>query len=107
MRLLHAASICGHGRLHAFSGSGAGQRFLRRRVDHREATAVLHTRALGDRDGNPIPVGLTRAKLQPIVKKVTGIDTLLMLALCVVIYGKAFLGRSEAMRSGCRFYFSQ
>lgn len=30
-------------------------------------------------------------RLHPIVKKVTGIDTLLMLLLCVVVYGKGFV----------------
>ena len=40
------------------------------------------------------------SKLQPIVKKVTGIDTLLMLVLCVVIYGKAFLGLAGSYAIG-------
>jgi bile acid:Na+ symporter, BASS family len=35
--------------------------------------------------------GALAARLHPSVKKVTGIDTLLMLLLCVVVYGKEFL----------------
>jgi bile acid:Na+ symporter, BASS family len=43
--------------------------------------------------------------LQPIVKKVTGIDTLLMLVLCVVIYGKAFLGLAGSYAIGVQILF--
>jgi len=32
------------------------------------------------------------ARAQPVVKKVTGVATIIMLGLCVVIYGKGFLG---------------
>jgi BASS family bile acid:Na+ symporter len=45
------------------------------------------------------------SKLQPIVKKVTGIDTLLMLLLCVVIYGKAFLGLIGSYAIGVQILF--
>ena len=45
------------------------------------------------------------SKLQPIVKKVTGIDTLLMLGLCVVIYGKAFLGLAGSYAIGVQILF--
>lgn len=45
------------------------------------------------------------SKLQPIVKKVTGIDTLLMLVLCVVIYGKAFLGLVGSYAIGVQILF--
>ena len=31
-------------------------------------------------------------RAQPVVKKVTGVATIIMLGLCVVIYGKGFLG---------------
>jgi len=34
----------------------------------------------------------TAARLQPFVKKVTGLDTVVMLALVLVMYGKGFLG---------------
>jgi bile acid:Na+ symporter, BASS family len=45
------------------------------------------------------------SKLQPIVKKATGIDTLLMLALVVVIYGKAFLGLVGSYAIGVQILF--
>ena len=45
------------------------------------------------------------SKLQPIVKKATGIDTLLMLVLCVVIYGKAFLGLVGSYAIGVQILF--
>jgi bile acid:Na+ symporter, BASS family len=45
------------------------------------------------------------SKLEPIVKKVTGIDTLLMLVLCVVIYGKAFLGLVGSYAIGVQILF--
>ena len=45
------------------------------------------------------------SRLQPIVKKVTGIDTLLMLVLCVVIYGKAFLGLAGSYAIGVQILF--
>jgi BASS family bile acid:Na+ symporter len=45
------------------------------------------------------------SKIQPIVKKVTGIDTLLMLVLCVVIYGKAFLGLAGSYAIGVQILF--
>jgi bile acid:Na+ symporter, BASS family len=45
------------------------------------------------------------SQLQPIVKKVTGIDTLLMLLLCVVIYGKAFLGLIGSYAIGVQILF--
>jgi len=32
------------------------------------------------------------AKIQPLVKKTTGVATIVMLALCVVVYGKGFIG---------------
>ena len=32
------------------------------------------------------------ARAQPVVKKITGITTIIMLGLCLVIYGKAFIG---------------
>ena len=45
------------------------------------------------------------SRLQPIVKKVTGIDTLLMLGLCVVIYGQAFLGLVGSYAIGVQILF--
>jgi bile acid:Na+ symporter, BASS family len=45
------------------------------------------------------------SKLQPIVKKATGVDTLLMLVLCVVIYGKAFLGLVGSYAIGAQILF--
>ena len=32
------------------------------------------------------------ARVQPVVKKITGLATVIMLALCLVIYGEAFIG---------------
>ncbi len=61
----------------------------------------------------PLAIGLAvqfrsarfASKLQPFVKKATGIDTLLMLALCVVIYGKAFLGLVGSYAIGVQILF--
>ncbi len=61
----------------------------------------------------PLAIGLAiqfrsvtvASRFQPIVKKVTGIDTLLMLALCVVIYGKAFLGLVGSYAIGVQILF--
>ncbi len=61
----------------------------------------------------PLAVGLaiqgrsesTALRLQPPVKKVTGIDTILMLILCVVIYGKAFLGLVGSYAIGTQILF--
>ena len=44
-------------------------------------------------------------KLHPVVKKLTGIDTLLMLVLCVVVYGKAFLGLVGSYAIGVQILF--
>src|SRR5512137_1151250 len=45
------------------------------------------------------------ARLQPIVKKATGIDTLLMLVLCVVVYGKDFIGATGSYAIGTQILF--
>jgi BASS family bile acid:Na+ symporter len=45
------------------------------------------------------------SRIEPIVKKVTGIDTLLMLGLCVAIYGKAFLGLVGSYAIGVQVLF--
>ncbi len=45
------------------------------------------------------------SRLQPIVKKVTGIDTLVMLGLCVVIYGEAFIGLAGSFAIGVQILF--
>jgi len=45
------------------------------------------------------------ARLQPIVKKATGIDTLLMLVLCVVVYGKDFIGAAGSYAFGTQILF--
>jgi BASS family bile acid:Na+ symporter len=43
--------------------------------------------------------------LAPIVKRVTGIDTLLMLALCVVVYGREFLDLAGSHAIGVQLAF--
>jgi len=61
----------------------------------------------------PLAIGLgiqfrwpsVATRMQPFVKKVTGIDTLLMLILCVVIYGKAFLGLVGSYAIGVQILF--
>ncbi len=45
------------------------------------------------------------ARLQPIVKKATGIDTLLMLLLCVIVYGKGFAGAAGSYAFGTQILF--
>jgi bile acid:Na+ symporter, BASS family len=45
------------------------------------------------------------SRLQPVVKKATGVDTLLMLGLVVVIYGKAFLGLIGSYAIGVQILF--
>ena len=45
------------------------------------------------------------ARLQPIVKKTTGIDTLLMLVLCVVVYGKEFISAMGSYAFGTQILF--
>jgi bile acid:Na+ symporter, BASS family len=62
----------------------------------------------------PFAVGLTvqrrstslAVRMEPLVKKATGIDTILMLLLCVVIYGKKFaaLGGSHAIGAQLVFF---
>ena len=47
----------------------------------------------------------TAARLHPLVKKVTGIDTLLMLALVVIIYGKGFVGAIGSYAIGTQVIF--
>jgi len=49
--------------------------------------------------------GSVASRLQPFVKKATGIDTVLMLALCAVIYGKAFLGLVGSYAIGAQVLF--
>lgn len=61
----------------------------------------------------PLAIGLAiqlrspslASRLGPYVRRVTGIDTLLMLTLCVVIYGKAFLGLVGSLAIGAQFVF--
>jgi len=61
----------------------------------------------------PLGVGLVvqhrfaalAAKLHPIVKKLTGIDTVLMLVLCVVVYGRAFLDLGGSHAIGAQLLF--
>ncbi|HQR44424.1 MAG TPA: bile acid:sodium symporter [Thermoanaerobaculia bacterium] len=61
----------------------------------------------------PLAIGLAvqrrsaalASKLQPVVKKVTGLDTLLMLALCVVVYGKGFLALEGSYAIGAQLLF--
>jgi len=45
------------------------------------------------------------ARLQPIIKKMTGIDTILMLVLCVVVYGKGFIGAMGSYAFGTQILF--
>jgi bile acid:Na+ symporter, BASS family len=45
------------------------------------------------------------AKLHPVVKRGTGIDTLLMLLLCVVVYGKEFLALGGTHAIGVQILF--
>jgi BASS family bile acid:Na+ symporter len=47
----------------------------------------------------------TAARIQPAVKKITGIDTLLMLAVCMVLYGKGFLGAVGTYAIGAQILF--
>ena len=44
-------------------------------------------------------------KLEPFVTKVTGVDTILMLALCAVIYGKKFVGLGGTYAIGAEIIF--
>ena len=44
-------------------------------------------------------------RLHPIVKKATGLDTILMLVLCVVVYGKEFLGLAGSYAIGVQILF--
>jgi BASS family bile acid:Na+ symporter len=45
------------------------------------------------------------AKIEPIVKKITGIDTILMLVFCVVVYGKGFVGAIGSYAIGAQILF--
>ncbi len=45
------------------------------------------------------------ARLQPIVKRATGLDTLLMLVLCVIVYGKGFAGAAGSYAFGTQILF--
>jgi BASS family bile acid:Na+ symporter len=47
----------------------------------------------------------TASRFQPIVKKVTGLDTILMLILVIVIYGKGFLGAVGTYAIGTQALF--
>jgi bile acid:Na+ symporter, BASS family len=47
----------------------------------------------------------TASKIQPFVKKFTGIDTLLMLILVVIIYGKGFIGAIGTYAIGTQVIF--
>jgi len=49
--------------------------------------------------------GPLAAKLHPPVKKVTGLDTVLMLILCLVVYGKEFLGAVGSYAIGTQILF--
>ena len=90
---------------HAVGVYGAGQRFLRRRLDHREALLFFLLVPLAIGVAIQFRSASVASRLEPIVKKVTGIDTLLMLGLCVVIYGKAFLGLVGSYAIGVQILF--
>jgi bile acid:Na+ symporter, BASS family len=47
----------------------------------------------------------TASRIQPFVKKITGIDTLLMLILIVLIYGKGFIGSVGSYAIGTQVIF--
>jgi BASS family bile acid:Na+ symporter len=47
----------------------------------------------------------TASRLQPVVKKVTGLDTIVMLILVIVIYGKGFLGAVGTYAIGTQALF--
>ncbi len=47
----------------------------------------------------------TAARIQPAVKKITGIDTLVMLVLCLVVYGKGFVGAVGTYAIGAQILF--
>lgn len=49
--------------------------------------------------------GSLASSLEPLVKKITGVDTLLMLALCAAIYGKQFVGLAGSQAIGAQFIF--
>ncbi len=49
--------------------------------------------------------GPLAARLHPVVKKATGVDTILMLLLCVVIYGEDFLGLVGSYAIGAQLLF--
>ena len=61
----------------------------------------------------PLAIGLAvqhrsataASKLSPFVKKATGIDTILMLVLCVVVYGEEFLGLVGSFAIGAQVLF--
>ena len=45
------------------------------------------------------------ARIEPFVKKVTGVDTFLMLLLCIVIYGKKFVALQGSYAIGAQLIF--
>ncbi len=45
------------------------------------------------------------SKIEPLVKKATGIDTILLLLLCAVIYGKKFIGLGGSHAIGAQLIF--
>jgi bile acid:Na+ symporter, BASS family len=49
--------------------------------------------------------GATASSIQPYVKKVTGVDTLVMLVLVVIIYGKGFFGAVGTYAIGAQVAF--
>ena len=49
--------------------------------------------------------GPLAAKLHPLVKKITGFDTVLFLILCLVVYGKGFLGAVGSYAIGTQILF--
>jgi bile acid:Na+ symporter, BASS family len=45
------------------------------------------------------------ARIEPVVRKITGIDTILMLGLCLLIYGKQFLALEGSYAIGAQIVF--
>lgn len=61
----------------------------------------------------PLAIGLAiqrasapvAAKLEPVVKQTTGLTTIIMLALCLVVYGKGFIGAVGTYAIGTQILF--
>jgi hypothetical protein len=45
------------------------------------------------------------ARIKPAVKRITGISTIIMLALCIVVYGKDFINTVGTNAIGTQIFF--